>query len=384
MTEVYLAGGVRTPIGKTGGILRCFKPEELAAAVLNEILARGGLKPTDVQQVVLGNAVGTGGNLARLSVLQAGWPYEISACTVDAQCGSGLVSVQMAHALVASEEADLVIAGGLESVSMAPDRRFNRRDPRFTAENDFYEQAPFSPSFIGNPDTLAAAEALAEEFGVTREDMDALAVTSHKKAYAAQQSGTLADIIKPLEANGLLITQDECPRSNMNLRLLARMKGLVKEGGRITAGNSCLKHDGAAALLLASERAVRKYALRPLARLHSTVSAGCDPNRFPLGPVYAINSLLHRHSLGLDDISAVEINEAFAVKILSCCQLLSLPLNKVNLLGGALAYGHPYGASGTVILLHLLKALERLRGHWGIASIGAVGGMGTATLMERI
>ncbi len=169
----------------------------------------------------------------------------------------------------------------------------------------------------------------------------------------------------------------------MNLKLLTRMKPVFKKNGRITAGNTCLKHDGAAALLLASAKAVKQYRLNPQAQITATASCGCDPKLFPLGPVYAIQKLLEKVGLPLENVDAVEINEAFAVKILACCQQLGLSLAKTNILGGALAYGHPYGASGAIILLHLLKALQQTEGHLGIASIGAVGGIGEAILIER-
>ncbi|MDR2006835.1 MAG: thiolase family protein, partial [Acidaminococcales bacterium] len=311
MNEVYIAGGVRTPIGKTGGALRLFLPEEIAACVLNEILLRYSLAPENIDHVILGNAVGTGGNLARVAVLQAGWPYGIPAMTVDAQCASGLVGVSVAWSLIASGAADLVIAGGMESTSMVPARRFHMNDPRFTGPDDFYEQAPFSPLAVGDPDTVAAAETLAVEMDISRRDLDVLALESHRKACAARRGGILDDIILPLNRGGL-IKNDECPRENMNMRLLSRMKGIVSREGRVTAGNTCLKHDGAAALLMASPEALRKYALKPAAALRRGVSAGCDPNYFPLGPVYAIDALLRGHSLSLGEIDAVEINEAFA------------------------------------------------------------------------
>jgi acetyl-CoA C-acetyltransferase len=383
MNKVYIVGGVRTPIGKTGGALRFFLPEELAARVLNKILSRFALAPENIGHVLLGNATGTGGNLARVAVLEAGWPYEVPAATIDAQCASGLVGVNMAWALISSGAADLVIAGGMESTSMAPARRFNMNDPRFTGLGDFYEDAPFSPLAVGDPDTAEAAEALAVMMDISRRDLDALALDSHRKACAARCAGIMEDIILPLERGGL-IKDDDCPRDNMNMRLLSRMKGIVSREGRITAGNTCLKHDGAAAVLMASSDALRRYELRPVAILHRGASAGCDPNCFPLGPVYAIGALLRGQGIGLAEIDAVEINEAFAVKILACCQQLGLPVEKVNKLGGALAYGHPYGASGAIILLHLLKALEQERGRFGIAAIGAVGGLGSAVLVERL
>lgn len=381
MSQAYIIGGLRTPIGKTGGFLKTVLPEQLAAIVLNEVLAKYKLLPNDIDQVILGNAVGPGGNIARISVLEAGWPYHIPALTVDSQCGSGLSAVNLAVSQIQSGCADLMIAGGVESTSMAPKRQFHPTDPRFKGENIYYERAPFSPPSVGDPDVGEAAENLATKLDISRSDMDTLAFESHKKAAQAQEY--LKDIMIPIKTPDKIIDSDECIRNNIGLKLLERMKPVFIDGGKITAGNTCLKHDGAATLLIASEAAVKKYNLKPQAIVRGTISAGCDPNFFPLGPVHAIQKLLTKSNLQLQDIDALEINEAFAVKILACCRQLGFSLNKTNIIGGALAYGHPYGASGAIILLHLLKALERTNGRLGIATIGAVGGMGIATLIER-
>jgi acetyl-CoA C-acetyltransferase len=383
MNQVYLIGGLRTPIGKTGGILKDFLPEDLASIVLNEAAARYKISPSDLDQVILGNAVGPGGNIARVSVLAAGWPYSTPAITVDTQCGSGLSAVNMAYSQIRSGEAELIIAGGVESTSMAPRRQFNPTDPRFQGEAVYYERAPFSTPAVGDPDIGEAAEHLAEQMSISREAMDLAALESHKRASLTQEQGILKDIIFPIAASGRTISWDECIRSRINLKLLERMKPVFMDGGKITAGNTCLKHDGAAVILLASQHAVAKYNLKPQAIITGTASCGCDPNTFPLGPVAAIQKLLKRNNLQIKNVDAIEINEAFAVKILACCQQLNYNPDKTNILGGALAYGHPYGASGAIILLHLLKALQQIKGRYGVASIGAVGGMGIATLIER-
>lgn len=383
MNQAYLIGGVRTPIGKTGGFLKDLLPEQLASIVLNEILIRYRVFHSDIDQVILGNAVGPGGNIARVSVLEAGWSYSTPAITVDSQCGSGLSAVNLAVSQIISGDADIIIAGGVESTSLAPRRQFNPADPRFQGDNVYYERAPFSPPAVGDPDIGEAAEHLAEQMKISRKEMDLLALESHKRAFQIQEQGFLKDIITPVEVHGEIIDSDECIRSRMSLKLLERMKPAFVEGGRITAGNTCLKHDGAAVVLIASHEAISKYNLKPQAVIKGTASCGCDPNVFPLGPVYSIRKLLKKTGLELSDIDTIEINEAFAVKILACCRQLGFSLNKTNILGGALAYGHPYGASGAMILLHLVKALQKVEGRFGIAAIGAVGGMGISTLIER-
>ncbi|WP_378956754.1 thiolase family protein [Pelosinus sp. sgz500959] len=383
MNEVYLIGGRRTPIGKTGGFLKDLLPEQLASIVLNDVIAHYKLSPSDIEQIVLGNAVGPGGNIARVSALEAGWPYSTPALTVDSQCGSGLSAIQVATNQIMAGQADLVIAGGVESTSMAPRRQFNSTDPRFQGDDVYYERAPFSTPAIGDPEIGEAAENLAKLMNISRNEMDILALESHKRAFLIQEKGLLKEIMTPIAVSGKIIDSDECIRKGMSLKLLERMKPVFRDDGDITAGNTCLKHDGAAVILLASKQAVKKYNLKPQALIRGTVSCGCDPNLFPLSPVPAIQKLVLKQGLDLNEIDALEINEAFAVKILACCQQLNFSLEKTNMLGGALAYGHPYGASGAIILLHLLKALEQIEGRFGIASIGAVGGMGIATLIER-
>jgi len=383
MSIAYLIGGMRTPIGKTSGYLRDSLPEQLAAVVLNEVVAKYQLSPNVIDQVILGNAVGPGGNIARVCVLEAGWPYSTPAITVDSQCGSGLSAVSFAVSQIIAGHADIIIAGGVESTSMAPRRQFNHNDPRFQGENSYYERAPFSTPSVGDPDVGEAAENLAEQMDISRKNMDALALESHKRAFRTQEQGYLKDIMTPIKISGRIIDTDECIRKNITLKLLERMKPVFREAGKITAGNTCLKHDGAAVIVIASHDAMQKYNLQPQAIIRGTTSCGCDPNLFPLGPVSSIQKLLTKSGLQLQDIDAMEINEAFAVKILACCRQLGFSLNKTNVLGGALAYGHPYGASGAIILLHLLKALQQVEGRLGIAAIGAVGGMGMATLIER-
>lgn len=383
MSRVYLIGGMRTPIGKTGGFLKEVLPEKLAAALLNKIIAKYKLSPSDIDQILFGNAVGPGGNIARVSLLEAGWPYDIPALTVDSQCGSGLSAVNLAACQILAGQAELVIAGGVESTSMAPRRQFNSGDPRFQGEDVYFDRAPFSTPAVGDPDIGEAAENLAKLMNISRTDMDRLALESHRRAAITEKQGLLKDIIVPIAVSGEIIDTDECIRKSMSLKLLERMKPVFMDGGKITAGNTCLKHDGAAMVLIASEQAVKKYNLKPQAILKGTVSSGCDPNLFPLSPVSSIQKLVSKHNLQLMDIDALEINEAFAVKILACTGQLNVSLEKTNMLGGALAYGHPYGASGAIILLHLLKALEQANGRFGIASIGAVGGLGISTLIER-
>lgn len=382
--NVFIVGGIRTPIGKTNGILKHFLPENLASLTMNKLLTKYKLSAQTIDYVLLGNITGPGGNIARVSVLAAGWPLSQPALSIDGQCGSGLNAIQLAAALIKTGQAELCMAGGTESSSMAPLKQFNSNDPRFEEGKAFFTEAPFSTPEIGDPSIGDAAEQLATNLKISREDMDKWAFDSHQKAIVARDNNILKDIILNLKDGEAILDYDECIRPSLTPKLLSRLPGAFHKDGNITAGNSCLKHDGAAVLLLASESALEKYNLKPQAILHQCTVVGSDPNNFPLSPIPAINKLLAISKLQKQDIDALEINEAFAMKILACCRELDFDLNKVNLLGGALAYGHPYGASGAIITLHLLEALKMINGKYGIASIGAVGGLGTAQLIERI
>lgn len=384
MKEVYIVGGLRTPIGKTNGKLKRFLPEQLAAKILNDLLEKFKLEPQNIDEVLLGNAVGPGGNLARVSLLEAGWPYAIPAHTIDYQCGSGLSAVQFAASRIAAGQSDLVIAGGVESTSMAPLRQFNPKDPRFQGHGITYERAPFSTPAIGDPDMGEGAENVARLMDISREQMDAYALESHRKAQAAWENGSLKDIVAPLALqDGTLLEKDQCILPGLSLDFLKRLPPAFIADGRITAGNACLKHDGAAALLLCSKRALEKYGLTAQAVIRATDCTGCDPNLFPLSPVPSVRNLAQKAGITLDAVSAFEINEAFAAKVLACCGDLGIEAERTNVLGGALAYGHPYGASGAIILLHLLKVLELQQGSLGIATVGAVGGQAVSILIER-
>ena len=383
MNTVYIVDGLRTPIGKTGGILKEFLPEALGAAVLKGIIQKQHIQQDRIDMVLLGNAIGPGGNLSRVTLLEAGFPFSVPGLTLDFQCGSGLSAILMGMALIQSGQGEMIIAGGLESTSLAPKKQFHQRDPRYNPEQPFFDRAPFAPSEIGDPDMGVGAEMLAAQLGISREEMDRLALSSHRKAADARKKGLIAPWILPLEKDGQILEHDESLREGISEKLLSRMPAAFVPGGNVTAGNACLTHDGAAALLLASGDACRKFGLQPVAKVVSGCHVGVDPNRFPLAPVEAIKKLLDQTRLSIGEVDALEINEAFAAKILACCRQLDISPERINPLGGALAYGHPYGASGAIITLHLLASLASSGGKRGIAAIGVGGGVGTALMVER-
>ncbi|WP_446898619.1 thiolase family protein [Clostridium sp. LBM24168] len=380
---MYIIGGLRTPIGKTNGCLRDFLPERLAACLIQELIHKYDLQKNSIEEVILGNVVGPGGNIARLSLLEAALPFDVVGTTVDFQCGSGLKAINLAGNLIRSGQRDIVMAGGVESTSMAPNKQYNSRDSRYKGKNVFYKRAQFSPYSIGDPDMVEGAENIARYCNIIREDMDIWALKSHIRALEARSKGKLNGIIYRIQKGEKVIEKDESIRRKPSLKLIKRAMPILGSKGTITAGNTCGTNDGAALIIMASEKAVQKYGLHPEAIWIGGDSAGIDPNLFPLGAVAASREILKSYGFKIHDMDFVEINEAFAVKVLAFLRYFDYSENKINIFGGALAYGHPYGASGCIIMLHLLEALKDKKKKRGMAVLGIAGGLGEAAIIER-
>lgn len=369
----------RTAIGKVGGMFRHVPPEELAGTVIRALLDEYPVPAESIDEVILGNAVGPGGNLARLSALTAGLPVEVPGVTVDRQCGSGLEAVILAARLIQAGAGDIYLAGGVESTSLAP-WKLAKPLNHFKQFPEVMPRARFSPPAVGDPDMGIAAENVAERFGITREDQDRFALNSHRKAVQAQKTGRFAGEIVPVRGRA----QDECPRPDTSLEKLAQLPPVFQEGGTVTAGNACPINDGAAVVLVMSEEKCRELDFVPVARFVDAAVAGVDPNILGIGPVPAVKKLLARTGLTVDDIDLVEFNEAFASQVLASLRELQIPEEKVNLGGGAIALGHPYGASGAVLVTRLCSELRRKGGKYGLATLGIAGGLGLAMLLEKI
>ncbi len=380
--KVYIIGGLRTPIGKTNGCLKKLLPEKLAAYLINQLIVKYGIPKKAIEEVMLGNAIGTGGNLARLSLLEAGLPFNVTGTTIDFQCGSSLKAINLMASLIKAGERDLAIVGGAESTSLAPSRQYNNKDKRYEGKEVFYRKAQFSPYSIGDPDMIQQAENVSKYCNIQREDMDEFAVQSHLKALDARNNNKLKNIICDIKIGKNLIVEDESIRKRPSLKLMQKAIPIVK-GGKITAANACLTHDGAALIVMASEKAVIKYNLIPEAVWIGGESIGVNPNLSPLGAIFATEKILKSHKKNLNNIDLFEINEAFAVGVLAFCKHFNLPKDRINVFGGALAYGHPYGASGAIILLHLIEALKSKDEKMGIATMGVAGGLGVSTMIER-
>jgi acetyl-CoA C-acetyltransferase len=369
-----IVAAVRTPIGTAGRSLASVTAPDLAAPLLAALVDSIGVAAADLRDVVLGNCTGPGGNVARVAALTAGLPADVPALTVDRQCGSGLAAVTVGAAALRAE-GGVVLAGGTESASTAPWRFW---PPRDGGQPRRYERAPFAPE-ESDPEMGLAADLLAEEWSVSRRRQDEYAARSHELAIRTLDSGGFA--AETVAVAG--VSRDDRPRAGLTAGRLARLRPAFRPGGTVTAGNSCGVNDGAAAVALVDGATHRDLGI-PGLRVLATATAGVDPTRPGLGIVPATMSALRRAGRTLDEMDVVELNEAFAGQVLACCDALRLAPERVCVQGGALALGHPWGASGAVLIVRLFSQLVRQeRGRFGLAAIAAGGGQGIAMVVER-
>ena len=395
----WIVDGVRTPFGRYGGALAALRADDLGAIPIRALLARQpGVEASAIDDVLYGCANQAGEdnrNVARMAALLAGLPVEVPGATINRLCGSGLDAVAMAARAIAAGEADLLIAGGVESMTRAP-------FVMAKADNAYSRAARVEDTTLGwrfvNPAMQAAhgthsmpetAENVAAEFGISRADQDAFAWRSQQRWQAAQEAGFFADEIAPVgvpagRGETVTVADDEHPRPSTTLEQLARLKGVVRPDGSVTAGNASGLNDGACALLLASDRAVQRYGLRPRARVVGAAVAGVAPRIMGIGPVPATRKLLARLGWALDGLDAIELNEAFAAQGLAVLRQLGLPDDapQVNPNGGAIALGHPLGASGARLALTAMRQLERSGGRRALATMCIGVGQGIALAIE--
>ena len=398
MNEAWIVAAVRTPIGRYGGALKDVRPDDLAAHVIADLVRRTGVDPGEIADVYLG-CTNQGGednrNVARMASLLAGLPVGVPAVTINRLCGSGLEAVNQAARAAMVGDGELFIAGGVESMTRAPfvfskpEAAFARQAPQIFDSTIGWRFT--NPRLAGMGHTLAlgeTAEKVAERYHVTREDQDRFALESQARTAAAMRSGRFADEITQVPTPGpkgsppALFSTDEHPRPDTTLEALAALKPAFKHGGTVTAGNSSGINDGAAALLLATPEAARRRGLDPIARIISCASAGIDPSYMGIGPVPATLKALGRVGLSVADIDLVELNEAFASQSLACIRELGLDPARVNVNGGAIALGHPLGASGARILVTLVHEMRRRGGRHGLATMCIGVGQGIATLVS--
>jgi acetyl-CoA acyltransferase len=397
---VFIVDAVRTPIGKYRGALARVRPDDLAAEVIAALVSRQPLLAPKIDHVVFGSTNQAGEdnrNVARMALLVAGLPYEVAAVTVNRLCGSGLEAINDAARMIACGEAEVAIAGGVESMTRAPysmpkpEEPFSRSVPKLydTTLGWRYPNPRLADRFelLGMGET---AELVANKFGITREEQDRFALDSHQKAAAAWERGLFADEIAPLElaqpkGAPARFDRDESPRPDTTLEKLAKLPPAFREGGTVTAGNSSPLNDGAAAVLLASESAARELGSAFMLRHVAAATAGVDPNYMGEGPIPATKKALAKEGLRAPNLDLIELNEAFAAQSIACVRGLGLEPARVNVRGGAIALGHPIGASGArivVTLMHAMKADPKAR--LGLASLCIGVGQGIATLFESV
>lgn len=392
MVEVVIASAVRTPVGAFGGSLKDIPAVDLGALVIKEAVKRAGIKPEAVDEVLMGNVVqaGLGQNVARQCTLKAGLPEEVPAMTINMVCGSGLRTVSLAAQLIIAGDADVVVAGGTENMSQGPyvlkNARWGQRmgDGKLIDSmiNDALTDA-FSGIHMG-----ITAENIAEKWGITREDQDKFALSSQNKAEAAIKSGRFADEIVSVEipqrkGEPKIFDTDEFPRFGTTIEALSKLKPAFKKEGTVTAGNASGINDGAAALVIMSADKAKELGVKPIAKIVSYGSKGLDPSIMGYGPFHATKRALDKINMKVEELDLIESNEAFAAQSIAVARDLKFDMNKVNVNGGAIAIGHPVGASGARILVSLLYEMEKRDAKKGLATLCIGGGMGTALVVER-
>nr|WP_285851194.1 acetyl-CoA C-acetyltransferase [Sporosarcina aquimarina] len=391
--QIVIASAVRTPIGSFLGALKNVSATELGALVIKEAINRAGLTGADVDEVILGNVLqaGLGQNPARQASLKAGLPEQVPAMTINKVCGSGLKAVQLARQAILSGDAEVIVAGGMESMSQAPYVLNNAREGFKMGDQKMVDTmisdglwCAFNDYHMG-----VTAENLCDRYGLSRKEQDEFAANSQRKASAARTAGKFADEIVPVEipvrkGEPILFKEDEYIKEGTTVEKLSKLRPAFKKDGSVTAGNASGLNDGAAALVIMSKTKADELGITPLATIVANANAGVDPAVMGIGPVQAVSNVLKRSNLKLDDMDLIEANEAFAAQSLAVDRELKFDAEKLNVNGGAIALGHPIGASGARILVTLLYEMKRRDSKRGLATLCIGGGQGVATIVERL
>ncbi|MEJ5362715.1 MAG: acetyl-CoA C-acetyltransferase [Spirochaetota bacterium] len=395
-TDVVIVSACRTPIGSFGQSLKDVKAYELAALVMKEALRRANVEGSALSDVIFGNCLmgSDEANVARTAALKAGIPAEVPATSVQRQCASGMSAVVFGSQQLMTGDSDIVLAGGVESMSSAPyvlwKARWGLRLTHSELTDAMWELLHSGSGLLGEPFIMGqTAENLAEKYSISREEQDQVAYESHKKAAEAIDSGRFNDEIVPVpipqkKGQPKMFEKDEHVRRDITLENLAALKPVFKKNGTVTAGNASGINDGAAALVLTTTRRASELGLKPLARLAGNAFAGVEPHLMGYGPVPAVQKLLKKTGKKLDDIDLIELNEAFAAQYLACERGLGLDRSKVNVNGSGIALGHPVGCTGARIIVSLIYEMKKRNSKWGIATLCVGGGMGGAVLIENI
>jgi acetyl-CoA C-acetyltransferase len=391
MEDIFIVGASRTAIGKFGGTLAKTPASELGAIVIKDVLKRAGMRAEQVSEVIMGQVLtaGIGQNGARQAAIKAGIPYMVPAMTINKVCGSGLQAAMLGAQAIANGDSDIVVAGGQESMSLAPHAMMGSREGYRMGDAKLIDTMivdglwdVFNQYHMG-----VTAENVAKEYAVTREEQDEFAVKSQNKAEAAQKAGRFKDEIVTVEIASrkgpVMFADDEYPRHGATLETMKALKPAFDKNGSVTAGNASGINDGAAAVVLANAKKVKELGLKPMARIKAFASAGVDPKYMGMGPVPASKRCLSRAGWAPEDLDLMEINEAFAAQAIAVNRQMGWDTSKVNVNGGAIALGHPIGASGCRVLVTLLHEMQKRGAKKGLASLCIGGGMGVALAVER-
>lgn len=382
MREVVIVEGIRTPVGRRNGVLKDFRPDELAGEVLRKLVEKAGIDPAIVEDVILGCVTQAGeqaGDIARIAALIAGYPIEVPGTTIDRQCGSSQQAVHFASQAILSGDMDVVVAGGVENMSRVP-MGFNSQG------------ATTSQKYLDRYEVInqgLSAERIAEKWEISRVECDTFSVESHERALRAQKEGYFDREIIPVtgtdkEGNLIDVTADQGPRAGTTVEVLSGLKPVFKEDGLIHAGNSSQISDGAAALLLMERSKAEELGLKPRFKVHTRVVVGSDPTLMLTGPIPATEKALEKSGLSLEDIDIFEVNEAFAPVPLAWLKETGADPQKLNPNGGAIALGHPLGGSGARLMVSMMHELERTGGRYGLQTMCEGHGMANATIIERL
>lgn len=385
--EAVIVSAVRTAIGRFGGTLASIPAHEFGAVVVKEAIKRVNLDPNLIDDVIMGNVLSGGGNLARLTALETGLSINLPGLTIDRQCGSGMNAINLAAQAIKSGAGDIYIAGGIESMSRAP-FLMERSSRAFSPMPPQIQKSQLSPKRIGNPPMGITAENLAKKYKISREEQDEFAFRSQQRMARAMHEGRYKEQIVPIEilvkkGNPILFEIDEHPRAQTTLEALSKLSPAFLEGGTVTAGSSSGLNDAASALVIMSREKAEELDLKPLAIVREYAVAGVDPNIMGIGPVPATRKVLERSGLTLEDMDLIEINEAFASQVIACDRELKMNPEKVNVNGGAIAQGHPLGATGAILTTKAIYELHRTGGKYALITACIGGGQGIATIIER-
>ncbi|UJL45514.1 thiolase family protein [Virgibacillus sp. NKC19-16] len=385
--EAVIVSAVRTPIARQGGAMASVPAHVFGAEVIKEAVKRAKVEPETIDDVIFGNVLSGGGNIARLTALQTGLSLHLPGLTVDRQCGSGVNAINLAAQAIKAGDGDVYIAGGTESMSRAP-YLMERPEKAYSAAPPKFKSSKLSPKEIGDPPMGITAENLAEKYEISREEQDEFALRSQQRMANAMEEGRFDEQIVPInipvrKGEPITFSKDEHPRPQTTMGGLSKLPPAFLKEGSVTAGSSSGLNDAASAVVVMSREKAEALAHAPLATIRASAVAGVDPNIMGIGPVPAVKKVMEKSGLTTNDMDIIEINEAFAAQVLACDRELNLDFDKVNVNGGAIAHGHPLGATGSILVTKALYELERTGGKYALITACIGGGQGIATIIEK-